>query len=312
MPIWARSRPAASSMLVSAWLRGAGPPNRASIACCWASPALRPAVPATGGVRLKSGGMINGALRATANSSGVPLRLLNKEQPLVATAATKRAAVRVLRMFDRLLGAGPLSLLLTGQERAQQQYHDADANRSIADIEYQKRAAHTVYEAQTQIWRYTAKVQVGEVDDIAEPDAVEDVAERATEHHPERDLVGAVLLTPDPERDPERDRTRQRDQHPAADRVASVEQAERNALVLRVGQVEDRQQHQLVAEIGDLKRPGDQPFDELVEREDDRGDGEAELAGLYQNLPRTGEGAQPNIVEGPRRPPSIPSSASCR
>src|SRR5258705_13758079 len=179
MPIWARSRPAASSMLVSAWLRGAGPPNRASIACCWASPALRPAVPATGGVRLKSGGMINGALRATANSSGVPLRLLNKEQPLVATAATKRAAVRVLRMFDRLLGAGPLSLLLTGQERAQQQYHDADANRSIADIEYQKRAE-------------VAEVKVGEVDDIAEPDAVEDVAQRAAEHHPERNLVGAV------------------------------------------------------------------------------------------------------------------------
>src|SRR5206468_2459661 len=37
MPIWAMSRPAMSSRLVSAWLRGAGPPNRASIACCWAS-----------------------------------------------------------------------------------------------------------------------------------------------------------------------------------------------------------------------------------------------------------------------------------
>ena len=31
------------------WLRGAGPPNKVSIACCWASPALRPPVPATGG-----------------------------------------------------------------------------------------------------------------------------------------------------------------------------------------------------------------------------------------------------------------------
>src|SRR5258705_7171442 len=124
MPIWARSRPAASSMLVSAWLRGAGPPNRASIACCWASPALRPAVPATGGVRLKSGGMINGALRATANSSGVPLRLLNKEQPLVATAATKRAAVEGLRIFRPPLAARPPSPPPTAPERApQQEYH---------------------------------------------------------------------------------------------------------------------------------------------------------------------------------------------
>src|SRR5258705_7198321 len=134
MPIWARSRPAASSMLVSAWLRGAGPPNRASIACCWASPALRPAVPATGGVRLKSGGMINGALRATANSSGVPLRLLNKEQPLVATAATKRAAGRGLPLFGRFLGGGPLSLLLLGQERGQEKDYDAPANRSLPAI----------------------------------------------------------------------------------------------------------------------------------------------------------------------------------
>jgi len=95
MPSWARSRPAMSSMLISAALRGAGPPNRASIACCWASPAEIPAVPATGGVSEKSGGMISGALRATANSSGVVFRpLRNTAQPLVATAATITTAVK--------------------------------------------------------------------------------------------------------------------------------------------------------------------------------------------------------------------------
>src|SRR5205085_6609570 len=77
MPIWAELRPAMSSRLVSPAVRGAGPPNRASIACCCASAGVIPPVPATGGARLKSGGMISGALRATWNSSGLlglPLR----------------------------------------------------------------------------------------------------------------------------------------------------------------------------------------------------------------------------------------------
>src|SRR5205085_2094456 len=74
MPSCASLRPAASSRLVSPGVRGAGPPNRASIACCWASAGVSPPVPATGGARLKSGGMISGALRATANSSGLRVR----------------------------------------------------------------------------------------------------------------------------------------------------------------------------------------------------------------------------------------------
>src|SRR5438270_798932 len=160
MPIWATSRPATSSMLVSPALRGAGPPNNASIACCWASPGERPAVPATGGARLKSGGTISGALRATANSSGVRDLLFNEAQPLVETAATITRAESTLRMFDSLLGT-----ILTSEERAEQQDHYRNANRCVADIEDQKR---------TEV----PEVQIGEVDDITMPHPVEDIAER--------------------------------------------------------------------------------------------------------------------------------------
>jgi hypothetical protein len=68
-------------------------------------------VPATGGVRLKSGGMTSGALRATANSSGLRERVLL--QPATATAATITRD-RDLRILDGLLGF----LFATHQERA--------------------------------------------------------------------------------------------------------------------------------------------------------------------------------------------------
>ena len=57
-------------------------------------------------------------------------------------------------MFDGLLGLVPFVMILTGEEGSQQQDHDADANRRIADVEYQKRPPRT-------------KMQVEEVDDIA-------------------------------------------------------------------------------------------------------------------------------------------------
>src|ERR1044071_5734066 len=154
IPSWALSRPATSSRLVSPGLRTAGPPNRTSIACCCASFGVRPAVPATGGARLKSGGMISGALRATANSSGVlgwPFRM---EQPPVVTVAASTKAVISLRMFVSLLGVAALFLILTAQERAQQQDHDGNANRGIADVKYQKRTP-------------LAKMQISKVDHIA-------------------------------------------------------------------------------------------------------------------------------------------------
>src|SRR4029079_11269182 len=96
-------------------------------------------------------------------------------------------------MIGCLLGATALCLILTAHERVQQQDHDANANRRIPDVEYQKRAELT-------------KMQVGEIDDVAVQRPVEDVAERSAEHHPECDLVNAVLLAADPVRDAEGNR----------------------------------------------------------------------------------------------------------
>src|SRR3954462_6170773 len=265
IPSWAFARPATSSRLISLLLRGAGPPNKASIACCCASPGVKPAVPATGGARLKSGGMISGALRATANSSGAARLPLIAAHPLVARPATMTRAEMALRMFDSLLGLRALRSFLRGQERAHQQDHDRDANRCVPDIEDQKRPD-------------IAEVKVEEVRHIAVERAVEDVAERSPEHHPQRGLVEPVLLAPDPHRDADGDRARHRDQHPAPDRVGRIEQAERNALVLGVSEIEDRQQHQLVANLVDPERTGHHPFRQLVEREHDQRDREPELA----------------------------------
>ena len=71
--------------------------------------------------------------------------------PLVETAAASASAQKALRMFDRLLGVTARFLILTAQERAQQQDHDGNANRRIADVKYQKRPE-------------VAKMQVREID----------------------------------------------------------------------------------------------------------------------------------------------------
>src|SRR4029079_15620494 len=118
----------------------------------------------------KSGGMISGALRATSNSSGAARRPPSAAQALVATAATMTRELMALRMFDSLLGGVALRPFLRGQESAHQQNHHGDSNRGIADIEYQERAE-------------LAEMKVGEVADVAEAGAVEDVAERSAQHH---------------------------------------------------------------------------------------------------------------------------------
>src|SRR3546814_2635986 len=57
----------------------------------------------------------------------------------------------------------------TREQRADQQYHDADANRSIGKIEDQK-------------WAPFADMQVQEIDHEAKADAIEDIAKRSEEH----------------------------------------------------------------------------------------------------------------------------------
>src|SRR5205809_5579538 len=160
-----------------------------------------PPVPATGGARLKSGGMISGALRATANSSGVFALL--EAQPVAAAAATNVTAKKTLRILWPLLGIAPCFMILTAHEGTQQQDHDGNANRRIADIEYQKGPPR-------------AKLQVGEIDDIAVQRPVADVAEPAAAHHTKRGLVEPLRLPPHPHRNADRDCTGQCDQHPAA------------------------------------------------------------------------------------------------
>ncbi len=67
------------------------------------------------------------------------------------------------------------------QEGAEQQDDDADANRRVADIKDIKGPER-------------AKMQVEEVDHIAELDPIDDIAERAAEHQRQRQLVAALLL----------------------------------------------------------------------------------------------------------------------
>src|SRR5215203_1407741 len=102
--------------------------------------------------------MTNGALRATANSSSDFVLGLNMLHPPMAKAG-RRMRGRALRMIDSLLGR-----LWLGQESAQQQNDDANANRCIGDIKDQKGAP-------------VPEMQIGEVDDIAEAHPIEDISE---------------------------------------------------------------------------------------------------------------------------------------
>ena len=124
-------------------------------------------------------------------------------------------------------------------------------------------------------------MQVGEIDDIAMERAIEDVAERAAQHHAQRRLVDAVLLTPHPDGDSDRDGAGQCDKHPASDVGRGIEQAERDADVLGVGELEEGQQVELVADVIDAERAGDDPLHELVEAEHGERDKRAEGARLH-------------------------------
>ena len=102
---------------------------------------------------------------------------------------------------------------VANEQGAEQQDHDPDANRRVGDIKDIKGPE-------------LAKMQVEEVDDIAEPHAIDDIAERAAEHEPEREPVAGLVLAPDPLRHADRDRRGHGDQQPAV------------GIVLRLGKPE--------------------------------------------------------------------------
>src|SRR3546814_16929146 len=81
----------------------------------------------------------------------------------------------------------------TREQRADQQYHDADANRSIGKIEDQK-------------WAPFAEMQVQEIDHEAKADAIEDIAKRAAKHTSKRQCIAHRQLEPHPSPDDQGDR----------------------------------------------------------------------------------------------------------
>src|SRR6187551_202698 len=138
--------PARLSALVSTALRGAGPPNSASSACCAAVPSAGRGAPGWGGTSSKSGGTTSGAWRWTANSSGRS-RLASPPAPQPASdaalAATRRSwvtlRIRNLRGLVRLFAALRGGRFLAHEQRADKHYCDADRDRRVGDVEDQER-----------------------------------------------------------------------------------------------------------------------------------------------------------------------------
>src|ERR1044072_5416354 len=176
-PRAARSAWATWRRLFSTALRGCGPPNRAWSAWARGSVPLWSGSPGRGGVKAKSGGTTRGALRATANSSG---RARLNGPPLAQPAMLAAAARPSTRWGVRMSGFLLLRPAIAHQERSDKQKQHADGNRRIAEIEDQKRPPH-------------AEMEVGEIDDVAEPHPIEDVAERAAEHQSEGERIVAPL-----------------------------------------------------------------------------------------------------------------------
>src|SRR5215210_7736295 len=98
-----------------------------------------------------------------------------------ASAGTTRRK-RALRMF-----IGSFWRLVTQEQGAEQQDHDPDANRRVGDIKDIKGSK-------------LAKMEVEEVDDIAELHAIDDIAQRAAKHEAQRKAVSGLGLAPDPPR----------------------------------------------------------------------------------------------------------------
>src|SRR3546814_9018360 len=96
-------------------------------------------------------------------------------------------------------------------------------------------------------------MQVGEIDDEAMADAVEDITDRAAEDHREREDVALRLFARHPEGDRDRDQRGDRDEGPALRVVAAREHRQRNAAILGPLQVEDRSEEH-TSELQSLMR----------------------------------------------------------
>src|SRR5947209_8913767 len=143
--------------------------------------------------------MTSGWLRTTANSSGRPrFETWWLAQPESRRAAADAAKVTfTIRISDFL----PRGLPFTGQQRPDQQQQHADGNGNVAEIEDQKGTI-------------ASEMNVGIVDDIAEPHPIENIAERAAKDEAERDRVVAPPLPPEPGEDEDRDCGGQADEQP--------------------------------------------------------------------------------------------------
>src|SRR5207342_661825 len=197
--------------------------------------------------------MTSGALRATANSSSdfclPPPKTL---QPASRIAGAMR--IKALRIFIH-----SFRRLLPKQESAEQQDDDANANRRVADIKDIKGPPAT-------------KMQVEEVDHIAELHPIDDIPQRAAEDHCQGQLVAAHLFLANPPGDADGNGGGDSDQDPALGVAGRLGEAEADAVIMDPGEVEDRDELQLLALDHQAKRAVDKPFAQLVGCEDGEGE----------------------------------------
>src|SRR4029453_7769245 len=157
--------------------------------------------------------MISGALRATANSSSdfclPPPKTL---QPASRIAGAMR--IKTLRIFIR-----SFRRLLPKQESAEKQNDDANANRRVADIKDIKGPPAT-------------KMQVEEVNDIAELHSINDIPHRAAEYHRQRQLVAALFPLANPPGDAESDGGGYANQDPAVRVGCRLGKAEADSIIV--------------------------------------------------------------------------------
>jgi hypothetical protein len=107
-------------------------------------------------------------------------------------------------------------------------------------------------------------MQIGEVDHIAEADAIDDVAERAAEHEAERQRVVAALFAPHPEDDERRCAV----SATSSQRRVSLSAVRKPIETPRFStqrRSKNRQQLDLAALL-QLERVGDDPLGQLIEQ----------------------------------------------